>query len=122
MLKRLFLVALVVVFAYANEPQNENTQVVPNIDVNALNDRLSAIDFSLKDNIWLIRYENYITYQKLIEELTQIDKEVAKYKRKNDQKSKELYEEYLVKQENLEKQIELLNEFKSSPFFTNRQT
>ncbi|DAB33568.1 MAG: hypothetical protein PWQ42_617 [Sulfurospirillum sp.] len=116
MLKRLFLVALVVVFAYANEPQNENTQVVPNIDVNALNDRLSAIDFSLKDNIWLIRYENYITYQKLIEELTQIDKEVAKYKRKNDQKSKELYEEYLVKQENLEKQIELLNEFKSSPF------
>ncbi len=78
--------------------------------------KLESIDLDLKDNIWLIRYDNYVTYQKLLEELTNIDKEVNTLKRKKDKKSVMALDELTKKQDNLEKQLELLKEFKSSPF------
>lgn len=87
-----------------------------NLKIDAINESVDAIDVELKDNIWLIRYDNYVTYQKLLEELTNIDKEVNVYKRKKDSKSLLKLDELIKKQNNLEKQIELLKEFKSSPF------
>ena len=66
--------------------------------------------------MWFKRYGNYLTYQKLIEELSTVDAEIKKFKNTKDKASLEKYEKLLSKQESLEKQIELLKEFKSSPF------
>lgn len=79
--------------------------------------KITAIDESIKDNLWLKRYDNYTTYQKLIDELTTVDAEIKKFKNNTkDKASMEHYEKLLSKQESLEKQIELLQEFKNSPF------
>lgn len=115
MLKKLLLgVAFCFSFVYA---QSVNVDLLAqNIKIDNLKERIKNIDFELKSNVWLIRYENFLTYQKLGEELEEVQQEVIKYKRKNDKNSQKLYDEYLIKQENLQKQIELLKEFKTSPF------
>ena len=48
--------------------------------VEALRQKIVAIDESIKDNLWYKRYGNYLTYQKLLEELSTVDAEVKKFK------------------------------------------
>lgn len=86
------------------------------IRVEALRQKIGAIDESIKDNLWYKRYGNYLTYQKLLEELSTVDAEVKKLKNTKDKSGIEKYEKLLSKQESLEKQILLLQEFKNSPF------
>ena len=82
------------------------------IIINQLND----IEKGLSNNIWLIGYQNYITYQGLMEELRVVDKRVKSLSRRRDKKSKQQLSEFLKEQDRLEKQIVLLKEYKNSPF------
>jgi small-conductance mechanosensitive channel len=86
------------------------------LKIDALRQKIAAIDESVKDNLWRKRYDNYLSYYKLLDELTTVDTEVKKFKNTKDKASLEQYEKLLTKQESLEKQIELLQEFKNSPF------
>lgn len=96
----------------ASKPLSSSDQVL----VSSLEEHIGKIDEELKDNTWLTRYSNFITYQKLIEELTSVDKTLKKIKRRRDKKSVEQAEVLAKRQETLEKQLELLSEFKRSPF------
>jgi small-conductance mechanosensitive channel len=115
MLKRL---CLIIVFSFSLlHAQSVNVDLLAkNIKIENLKERIENINFELKNNIWLIRYENFLTYQKLGEELNEVKKQVQKYKRRRDKASQKLYDEYLIREENLQKQIELLKEFQTSPF------
>ena len=70
----------------------------------------------LQNNIWLTRYNNYITYQKLSEDLEETDKQIAKLSSSKDKQSVEKIQALAKKSEILERQMELLEEFKRSPF------
>ncbi|ARU48899.1 hypothetical protein Sdiek1_1739 [Sulfurospirillum diekertiae] len=81
-----------------------------------LHQKVAAIDETIQNNLWYKRYGNYLSYQKLIEELSTVDAELKKVKTAKDKVSVEKRERLTSKQESLEKQIELLQEFKNSPF------
>ena len=84
--------------------------------VEALKEKIAIIDESIKGNLWFKRYGSYLTYQKLIDELSSIDAEVKKLKSAKDKASIEKQDKLISKQQSLEKQILLLQEFKNSPF------
>jgi len=112
--KLLLVVFLLSSFLYAQKEHNITEADI--LNAKEFNDRISAIDESLEHNIWLTGYQNYITYQGLIEELTLIDKNVKRLSKRRDKKSKIKYKELSKEQDKLEKQIELLKEYKYSPF------
>lgn len=95
---------------------NTTSKLEDSIKTEALRQKITAIDEAIKDNLWFKRYGNYLSYQKLIEELSTVDAEVKKIKNAKDKASIEKRERLVSKQESLEKQIELLQEFKNSPF------
>lgn len=113
---RSFVLFLFLLLSFLNANENNVTKEVDFVKIGYLKERISDIDEELKNNIWLIGYENYVTYKGLFKELEIVDKEVKKLSRKRDKKSKQLYEEMLKEQDRLEKQIELLKEYKHSPF------
>lgn len=112
--KLIFIFILVSTSLFAEN--NETVPLQESIKVDALKDKIALIDESIKNNLWLKRYGNYLTYQKLLEELNGVDEEVKKFKNPKDKQSTERYESLLTKQQSLEKQIILLQEFKNSPF------
>ncbi|WP_458701574.1 mechanosensitive ion channel family protein [Sulfurospirillum sp. 1307] len=115
MIKKIVLLIFIFTFSFANT-QDSNVSSENLVKIKELETNIEIINEELKNNIWLIGYENYVTYQSLFEELKIVDKEVKRLSRKRDKKSKELYEEMLKEQDRLEKQIELLREYKNSPF------
>ncbi|WP_156928242.1 mechanosensitive ion channel family protein [Sulfurospirillum arcachonense] len=118
MIKKLFIIFIFiasVLYADHNQTQVKLTQDEI-IKIELIKEKIEAIDLALKNNIWLIGYQNYITYLGLIEELNIVDKEVKRLSRKRDKNSKLKYKEFLKEQDRLEKQIELLREYKNSPF------
>jgi len=96
--------------------ESNATKLEDAIKTDAIRQKITAIDESIKDNLWFKRYGNYLSYQKLIEELSTVDAEIKKFKNTKDKVALEKYEKLVSKQESLEKQIELLQEFKNSPF------
>lgn len=108
----LFLLASTVLLA----TDSNSTKLEDAIKTDAIHQKVSAIDEAIKDNLWFKRYGNYLSYQKLIEELSTVDAEIKKFKSTKDKVTLEKYEKLVSKQESLEKQIELLQEFKNSPF------
>lgn len=102
---------------YALDSSDENKiSKTDLLKIEILNEQIDAISKGLSTNIWLIGYQNYITYQGLIEELKIVDRSVKKLSRKRDKKSKSELADFLKEQDRLEKQIELLAEYKNSPF------
>jgi small-conductance mechanosensitive channel len=92
------------------------TKLEDSIKIDSIRQKIVAIDESIQDNLWFKRYGNYLSYQKLIEELSTVDAELKKVKNAKDKITIEKRERLASKQESLEKQIELLQEFKNSPF------
>ena len=86
------------------------------LKIEIANEQINDIEKGLSTNIWLIGYQNYLTYKGLIEELKIVDKSVKTLSRKRDKKSKISLQDNLKEQDRLEKQIELLTEYKNSPF------
>lgn len=112
--KLLFLIFVTCNLLFAVE--SNATKLEDAIKTDAIHQKIMTIDESIKDNLWFKRYGNYLSYQKLIEELSTVDAEIKKFKNTKDKVALEKYEKLVSKQESLEKQIELLQEFKNSPF------
>lgn len=115
MFKRILLVLLLTCNVLLAE-NNTTLKAEDGAKIEALKQKIVLIEESIKDNLWFKRYENYLTYHKLLDELSTVDAEVKKLKNAKDKASIEKYEKLLSKQEALEKQILLLQEFKNSPF------
>ena len=102
---------------YALETKEE-TKISANdlLKIELISEDIDVITQGLSNNIWLIGYQNFITYQSLLEDLEEIDKNVKKLSHRRDKKSKKRLNEVLKEQDRLEKQILLLTEYKKSPF------
>lgn len=111
MLNRLLLLILFIShLLYAEVSTEERAKI------DALKHKIASIDDVIKDNLLYKRYGNHLTYQKLLDELTLVDADVKKLKNARDKASVEKYEKLVSKQESLEKQIILLQEYKNTPF------
>jgi len=113
---KLFVSSLLLLTQLLFAGTNTTTPLNDGIKTEVLREKIAMIDEGIQGNLWFKRYDNYLTYQKLLEELTTVDNEVKKFKNTKDKTLQERYEKLLSKQESLEKQIELLQEFKNSPF------
>ncbi len=118
MIKTIFSLLLVfttVVYAL-DGPEEKEISKSDLLKIEILSEQIDAITDGLATNIWFVGYQNYLTYQGLIEYLEIVDKSVKNLLRKRDKQSKEKLSASLKEQDRLEKQIELLREYKKSPF------
>jgi len=80
-----------------------------------LNNALSEVNKELEKNIWITRYNNYLTYRKLEKELVQIRKDAKKYSNWKGEKYKELSYQLNNKIRIKENELEFISEYKDSP-------
>ena len=79
--------------------------------INKLLSKIEKMDSSLKDNILLKRYSNYLSYRKISTELALLKKSVNKKKNADEELIYQLYNKIRVK----ENELELIAEYKGSP-------
>ncbi|MBU3014973.1 mechanosensitive ion channel [Poseidonibacter lekithochrous] len=79
--------------------------------INTLLLKIEKIDASLKDNILLKRYSNYLSYRKISTELNSLKKSVEKKKDADEEQIYQLHNKIRVK----ENELELIAEYKGSP-------
>ncbi|WP_234697178.1 mechanosensitive ion channel domain-containing protein [Nitrosophilus alvini] len=110
-----------IIDVFDNETKTENSAVIKDVlDINTtqkekiidIQSRLKAIEDELSRNIWTKKYSNYITYHFLEKELIKTEREIKVAKRKKSANLSELEN----KKETLLNQLELLKEYKESPF------
>ena len=81
--KLLLINLLVVTFAIADEKQMLDEIVIDRSTdsekVEKLKEEVISINEDLKSDIWITRYNNYLTYRELEKELAQIKKDAKKY-------------------------------------------
>lgn len=117
----LYLVFSALVFAQNTTIESNNTALMQKSEFNqdvehktmSYQNSIKLIDKELKGNIWITRFSSYLTYQRLLKELDTVDNKInsiSKRKQKSDE-----YKSLQSKQKTLERQIELLKEFKRSP-------
>ncbi|MEA3554555.1 MAG: mechanosensitive ion channel, partial [Campylobacterota bacterium] len=80
-----------------------------------LQEQLIEINEELSENIWITRYNNYLTYRKIEKELVIIKKDAKKYGRWKGEKYKELSYQLYNKIKIKENELELISEYKDSP-------
>lgn len=114
-----FILVFFILFNLTFADENATEPTLSQIDISqmeSLNKQVEAIDSQLKDNIWLTRYSNFITYQELVEELGRVDEELKTFAKKRNAASRAATAELEKRQETLERQIDLLSDFQRSPF------
>ena len=79
--------------------------------INDLLLKIEKMDASLKDNILLKRYSNYLSYRKISTELNSLNKSIAKKKNADEEQIYQLHNKIRVK----ENELELIAEYKGSP-------
>ncbi len=77
--------------------------------------KIKNIDTELDNNIWITRYNNYLTYRKIEEELKKIKSDAKRYSRWKGEKYKELSYQLYNKVKIKENELELISEYKDSP-------
>jgi len=80
-----------------------------------LKNKIVEIEQSIDENIWIKRYDSYLTYRKIEKELQKIKRDAKKYARWKGEKYKELAYQLNNKIKIKENELELINEFKDSP-------
>ncbi len=108
----------VLLLADTNETAQEALQETLNVEntaqIQGYKESIESINSELKGSIWLTRFSNFLTYQKLIDELEDIEKNIDGLRKKKENRvTLEILDK---KKQTLEKQLELLREFKNSPF------
>jgi len=98
----------------------DDTKLATSADIEAqklvtLQKELLDIDEELSKNIWITRYNNYLTYRKLEKELAKIKKDAKKYGNWKGKKYKELSYQLYNKIKIKENELELISEYKDSP-------
>ena len=110
---KIFIFILFAIISFAKDveqPQVDNTKKIL-----ALKASLEQLDKELKNNIWITRYNNYLTYRKIEKELIKIKKDAKKYGRWKGDKWKELSYQLRNKIKIKENELELISEYKDSP-------
>lgn len=92
-----------------NLTQTKEANITKNIIENLQKD-VKNIDETIKDNIWLTQYQNHLSYQKLIKERNELEKQLKNIKNKD--KRETILDDIKIYDE----QILLLSEFESMPF------
>ncbi|MEA3354669.1 MAG: mechanosensitive ion channel [Campylobacterota bacterium] len=82
---------------------------------NLLKNQLDDINEDLEGNIWITRYNNYLTYRKIETELAKIKKDAKKYGNWKGDQWKELSYQLTNKIKIKENELELISEYKDSP-------
>ena len=81
----------------------------------SLKKELSEVKQDLQRNIWITRYNNYLTYRKIEEELSQIKNDAKKYAGWKGEKYQELSYQLNNKIRIKENELEFISEYKDSP-------
>ncbi|MDU5326249.1 mechanosensitive ion channel domain-containing protein [Campylobacter ureolyticus] len=119
----LLFISFVIIFADVNKTENSLDQNLTNLDltqtkeanitkniIENLQKDLKNINETIKDNIWLTQYQNHLSYQKLIKERNELEKQLKNIKNKD--KRETILDDIKIYDE----QILLLSEFESMPF------
>lgn len=110
-MKKVFLFLLVFTYCFAEvNATSEANATLTQLNLETIK-QIDSIDTSLKGNIWITRYANYNTYQKIKNELDDSEAMLKKVSRDN-KKSADLAK----KIQNLKDQLELLKEYEKTPF------
>jgi len=80
-----------------------------------LKQSLFDVNKELEKNIWVTRYNNYLTYREIEKELVKIKKDAKKYGRWKGEKYKELSYQLNNKIRIKENELEFISEYKDSP-------
>jgi small-conductance mechanosensitive channel len=83
--------------------------------ITTIKDNIENINNDLKNNIWIIRYNNYLTYRQIEQELIKIRRDAKKYSRWKGSKYKELSYQLKNKIKIKENELSLISEYKDSP-------
>ena len=108
---KFFLIFSIFLFSSFAQEEVENNEE----KIIVLEKRLSDLNEDLEDNIWITRYNNYLTYRKIEKELVKIKKDAKKYGKWKDEKFKELSYQLYNKIKIKENELELISEYKDSP-------
>ncbi len=118
-LKFLFIVILLQISLFATETQNPDEIVIDKTTkdekIGNLQQDIIKINEELNNNIWITRYNNYLTYRKIEKELAKIKKDAKKYASWKEKKYKELSYQLYNKIKIKENELELISEYKDSP-------
>jgi len=116
-----FFIVNVLLFSYlfANPEQMGDELVIDKSTdtekVTNLKKEIAEINEELQNNIWITRYNNYLTYRKIEKELAQIKRDAKKYGKWKEKKYKELSYQLYNKIKIKENELELISEYKDSP-------
>ena len=118
-LKLILVNFLVLSFVIADEkPMADEIVIDRNTEsekLQKLQEEVVSINEELKNNIWITRYNNYLTYREIEKELAQIKKDAKKYANWKGEKYKELSYQLYNKIKIKENELELISEYKDSP-------
>ena len=90
LLKALILFIVFVSSVIADDTKLETVQEISAQKLASLQKELVEINDDLSNNIWITRYNNYLTYRKLEKELEKIKSDAKKYSGWKGEKYKEL--------------------------------
>ena len=85
------------------------------IDIYKIKNNIQHLDDELDENIWITRYNNYLAYRKIENDLEKIKKDAKKYGRWKGSKYKELSYQLTNKIKIKENELSLISEYKDSP-------
>ena len=100
-------------FAFSEEVTQKSIEKATKLA--SLHEELKDINKDLEKNIWITRYNNYLTYRKIEKELVQIKSDAKKYGRWKGEKYKELSYQLNNKIRIKENELEFISEYKDSP-------
>ena len=98
---------------FANEPIKEDTNQTAKIS--KLKNDIKVLNESVKDDIWIKRYNNYLAYRQIEAELEQTKLDAKKYSAWEGVKYKELSYQLTNKIKIKENELSLIDEYKDSP-------
>ncbi len=110
-----YIQLLLIVNIFISNLLAQEISEVNKLRIENLNLQLHEINEELKDNIWITRYNNYLTYRKIKKELAKIEFDAKKYGRWKGEKYKELSYQLYNKIKIKENELELISEYKDSP-------
>jgi len=110
-----YLIILITVFTISLFGQDKNITKNTQKEISLLKNNIQNINDDLKNNIWIIRYNNYLTYRQIEKELVKIKKDAKKYGRWKGSKYKELSYQLKNKIKIKENELSLISEYKDSP-------
>jgi len=116
LLRYIFLIIIVFTWSNAEEKQDSELSIeLKQKSISVIQAKLADIKSELEGNIWITRYDNYLTYRKIEKELKKIKLDAKKYSRWRGEKYKELSYQLYNKVKIKENELELISEYKDSP-------